>query len=349
MLLTFKHLVTPYCLVFLLLTHLIYTPVIAQNADNNPSKAFNPTFEGNLFGIFTTNTTPSLGDTVIIEITSGQISRDSISSARWFIDGELDESFNDFSEIEFKVFDLSKPITITCKISFYYTGIEQYLVQEVTLHPVQLDVIWEGEVVTPAHYLGYPRPTINAPIRVSADLLYQGENRVYTEEDFSFIWNIAGKKVQGVRGIGGSVITIPDESIYNLSKLNVEVIATKLDDQSFVVKREVVISRSSPRLLVYESQAIHGVLHNKVFDGNISSKKITLLVYPYFFPLKIFNDGSITYRWFLNDKEDPGQNSRKVDLSLDGGEGLFFFKIIAEWGEGEKLRQQSKYDFVIEL
>ncbi len=340
MLSIFRHSNTPYYLICVLLIHLSYIPVIAQNI---PAAS-------DLLGISASTTTPALGDTVTIKVTSGQVSKSAVDSTKWFINGKIDEKFNDLLQIDFKVLDLSRPTTITCNITFYYGGLRQQLTQEIIIYPVRLDIIWEGEVVTPAHYLGYPLPGRDAPIRVSADLLYQSGTSVFTERDFSFVWEVNGRVFQGAQGVGKSVIIIPSEPRYDLPKIKVTVTAKKLNNQSFVVKRSVTIPRNFPKLLVYEFEALRGVLHNRAFGKNVLfSEPITLSVYPYFFSLEAFNNGTITYNWFKNGEEKLEEDSRRVNLLLSGDEGAFFLKVVAEQRKGDVLKQKAEYDFTIEL
>ena len=312
------------------------------------SVSFSQTFGGyDAYDVVVSNTGPTPGEYVDLTIRSNKSFSSSIRSVRWYVDGvERPEYENKFKLTEIAG---SSPKQVVAYIHYFdVLGERRYVEITRWLRPVIFDILWEARSVVPPLYDGHRLAGPGTPVVISAKIQHVDEGgRVYNEDDFSYRWMIESR-YHDDRGPGVSRIVYEEGGNYFNRYIIVKAEATLISDGSVAFEKTINIPVVEPRVLVYPHTLLYGLSRNQVISENtlFGTEKVTASVYPLYFDRDDFNKDAIQYKWFINNASKYLKEGRKLDISLEGEEGVLIPVRILAQNENNDLQQiDSAFNF----
>ena len=300
------------------------------------------------FILFVDEEFPSPGDTVRAAIHANEASPTSIRSVRWFLNGE--EQTRHANSLDFSFINGNSPQQLVAQIVFFdASGQRNYAEVLRWIRPVIFDIFWEGDVVTIPNYTGQKYAGPRTPILFSTKLQFiDTEGVIYTEEDFSFRWEIESRSYGG-RGPGASSLVYEEGGSLLNRSLTVRAFASLISSPSLTFDRSITVPITLPRLLVYPHTLLHGLYTDLVVPSvfSLSDQSTTFSAYPFFFDRSDFQKDRIHYRWFAGSESQPLHEKRRVDVSVEGEDTRIPLRILAE-NENEST-QRAENAFIVEL
>ena len=229
-------------------------------------------------------------------------------------------------------------------------GEERYTEISRWMRPVVFDLLWEADSVVTPLYQGHKLAGPQVPISISAKIQYTDQNGVlYTEKDFSFRWMIESR-YYGKRGPGKSKVVYKEGGDYFNNHIIVRCEATLIRNNEIDFEKVINIPIVKPRLLVYPHTLFYGLAREKVLSSDFSfgHEHTTASVYPFYFSQSDFEKNAIQYRWFVKNQTSHLKEGRKLDISIEGEEGVLIPVRIVAQNENKDL-QQSDITFSFRL
>ena len=274
---------------------------------------------------------PSPGKEVQVSIRSNQEPSVNIRSVQWFINGEEKGSLA--NKLSVPVLASNSPKQIIAKIT-YFNAFNQRKNIEITawMRPAIFDILWEADSVATPGYRGHHLAWVGAPIHLSSKIQFiDSDGEKYTEEDFSFRWEIESRFHEDTGPEASHVIYEPGGRHSN-DVISVHAEATLINKREVFLEKRIEIPMAQPRILLYSHTLLGGLLDTSVLLQETPlepDKSVTLSVYPFFFSKNDFERDTIQYEWFIDKDINPLKKGRKIDISLTGGSSSIPIRIHA--------------------
>jgi hypothetical protein len=187
-------------------------------------------------------------------------------------------------------------------------------VKTFTFNPSRINLVWEANTTAPPLYLGKPLYSAGSEYKVVAlPTVYSGRSLI-APQALSYQWSYKGQAVPQYSGLGRSVFTQSGDQLQTIEEIAVDVYygAAK------VGRGEISIPASDPLIVLYQRDALRGVLYDQALPGGISlaGREITVQAEPYYFSAATKKAGLIPFVWTLNDQEVAGPDSARGILTL---------------------------------
>ena len=275
------------------------------------------------YDVLVSNSFPSPGQYVDLTIRSNKSFVSGVRSVRWYADNVERKDYAD--KLEFTEIIGSSPKRITAYIHYFNVfGEKRYTEISRLIRPVIFDILWEADSVVTPLYKGHKLAGPQVPVKISAKVQYvDSSDFTHTENDFSFRWMI-DSRYHKERGPGVSSVLYEKGGDYFNRYIIIRAEATLISDGEVSFERTINVPIVEPRILVYPHSLLYGLSQKKVisqetlFDG----EKITASVYPFYFSQTDFAKDAIQYKWFVNNEVSHLKEGRKLDVSIEGNEGV---------------------------
>jgi hypothetical protein len=281
--------------------------------------------------------TPSAGDTVhfTVEGPIYDLPKDSIT---WNVNGKQLASGIGATSVDTSVDAKSDPLDVSVTVTDPVWGIAS---NELTLVPLQLDILYDAPTYVPPFYRGRTLPSAGGTLRLQAIARFMQNGTLIPNSSITYTWSRNGEVMGNLSGIGQSQISIDSPPLYGTDTISVRATAK---NETLSASASVVIPNTSPVLALYEDHPLFGVTYFSALSGQIAaSGEMTVAAIPYFAPTVSLNDPTLEFNWLLNDAElsasstkrneitlTADQNSAKVHLDVTSTNN-FFLNAASDW------------------
>ena len=180
--------------------------------------------------------------------------------------------------------------------------------------PSRINLVWEAYTTTPTLYRGKALYSAGSDYKVVAlPTVYSGGSRVAASA-LSYQWFYRDTAVPEASGLGRNVFVRTGDQLQPGEDIAVEVYY----GVDKVGRAELFVPAAQPFILLYQRDALRGVLYDTALPAAISlvGKEITIRAEPYYFSAATAKAGLIPFVWILNDTETAGPDSAQGILTL---------------------------------
>ncbi len=216
-------------------------------------------------------------------------------------------------------------------------------VKTFTFNPSRINLVWEAYTSAPPLYLGKPLYSAGSDYKVVAlPTVYTGKSRIAASA-LTYQWFYKGESVPEASGLGRSVLTRTGDQLQPSERVSVEVYY----GVNKVGYSELAIPASAPSILLYQRDALRGVLYDFAIPAAISlaGREITVKAEPYNFSTNTLRSGLIPFVWTLNNNETTGPDSARGILTLrqsGSGKGSAVLGVSMQNNNSEQLIQTAR-------
>ncbi len=180
--------------------------------------------------------------------------------------------------------------------------------------PSNVNLIWEVDTSAPLLFLGKPLYSAGSFVKVAAFPTVVVNGSRVAAQSLSYQWTRRDQALPAQSGLGRNTLSFDGDQLQPEENIGVDVYL----GTSLVAKGSVVIPVTQPQLLLYERDALRGVLYDAALPQGISlaKKEITISAQPYYFSNSSLKTGALQYSWMLNTDEITGPDSAKGLLTL---------------------------------
>ncbi|OGZ08480.1 MAG: hypothetical protein A3C13_00920 [Candidatus Lloydbacteria bacterium RIFCSPHIGHO2_02_FULL_50_11] len=231
----------------------------------------------------------------------------------WYIDKEVLQSGVGKKSVEVMTKDFGQTVTINVVIA---TSLGTRYDKQFLLRPVEVDLLWEADTVTPPFYKGKALPTYKSIVKATAISRFNS----FTSDPSSSFHKWTTNYTQGLgEGLGKSSAIIPMKYSGSSVSVSVKVDNTGAEGGSGTATKNIV--GVDPLLLFYEDAPLAGIRFDRALFGNIEvgGTAFTVRAAPYFFSNDDLVNANVIYSWFKdNVKIATGLDSNKLILGKEG-------------------------------
>ncbi len=217
-----------------------------------------------------------------------------------------------------------------------------FFTQTFSFNPSRINLLWEAYTTVPPLYKGKALYSAGSDYKVVAlPTVYSGSARVAASA-LSYQWFYKGDSVPEQSGLGRNTFTNTGDQLQAGEDIAVEVYY----GVNKVGRAELFLATRDPLIVLYQRDALRGVLYNTAIPSAISlaGKEITLQAEPYYFSAASKKAGLIPFVWTLNDTETTGPDSARGILTLrqtGSGEGRATVGVSMQNGNADQLIQTA--------
>lgn len=180
--------------------------------------------------------------------------------------------------------------------------------------PSLINLVWEADTTVPNFYRGKALYSAGSPLKVVAfPVVYSGTSRIAAGA-LSYQWSRNGELDQDASGLGKYTYSFMGNQLQNAEDVSVDAYygAAK------VAHAEVNIPAVRPQLVLYQRDALRGLLLDTAFPPTVSllGKELTLQAVPYYFSRPDSENGQLTYSWTLGGQDATGPDAQNGILTL---------------------------------
>ena len=186
--------------------------------------------------------------------------------------------------------------------------------KQFVFNPSAVNLVWEADTTVPPFYRGKALYSAGSPLRVVAlPVVIVGNSRIAANA-LSYQWSVNDQLQPAMSGLGRSSISFTGDQLNAAEIISVDAYygAAK------VASGEVTVPASEPQLVLYERNALRGLILDVAFPSTITlvGKEITVQAVPFYFSRPNSTSGSLQYAWQLNGQEATGPNAQDGILTL---------------------------------
>ncbi|MEX0931473.1 MAG: hypothetical protein WDZ88_01845 [Candidatus Paceibacterota bacterium] len=254
--------------------------------------------------------------TITIQSFGTDLNRANIS---WYINGELTQSGIGLRSFEFTTGNVGSRNDVEMVAQ---TVEGNFLTQDFSFIPSNVDLVWEALTYTPPFYKGRAVYTYGAPVKVVAlpDLRVSG--RPLNPEELFYEWKIGNKNIPSATGYGKQVYFVREEDTLN-GPMTIGVTVSDRN-KDLVAEKKIVLAPASPELYFYRFDPLLKTQYERAYSSGatFNTPEFTLVASPYFFPTQDKKDSSLTYRWSVNGEGVAPQTSDPSLITLRPERGV---------------------------
>lgn len=186
--------------------------------------------------------------------------------------------------------------------------------KDFVFRPSAVNLVWEADTSAPPLYEGKPLYSAGSALKIVAFPLIVINGSRAAAQSLSFQWSVNDQPLTAQSGLGRSSITIPGDQLQPEEDISVDVAL----GSNIVARGSVSVPATQPELLLYERDALRGVLYDEALPQGISltSKEITIAAQPYYFSKSALAAGLLQYSWQLDGSDISGPDSARGILTL---------------------------------
>ncbi len=188
--------------------------------------------------------------------------------------------------------------------------------------PSAVNLVWEADTSAPPLFMGKPLYSAGSSLKVVAFPTVVVNGSRVAAQSLSYQWTRGDLALPAQSGLGRNTLSLQGDQL----QLQEDVVVNVYLGNSLVAQGGISIPASQPQLLLYERNALRGVLYDAALPQGIalSNKEITIAAQPYNFSNSSLAAGALQYAWMLDGNEITGPDSARGILTLrqtGGGNG----------------------------
>lgn len=186
--------------------------------------------------------------------------------------------------------------------------------KQFTFRPSAVNLVWEVDTSAPPLYAGKPLYSAGSPIKVVAFPAVVVNGARVAAQSLSFQWTRQDQALPAQSGLGRNTLSLDGDQL----QAQEEIVVSVYLGNSLVAQGGIAIPASQPQILLYERNALRGVLYDAALPQGISleNKEITIAAQPYYFSAPSLRAGALQYEWSLDGNEITGPDSSRGVLTL---------------------------------
>lgn len=186
--------------------------------------------------------------------------------------------------------------------------------KDFVFRPSSVNLVWEADTSAPPLYAGKPLYSAGSPLKVVAFPTVVINGSRVAAQSLSYQWTRQDQGLPEQSGIGRNILSIQGDQLQAQESIGVGVYL----GTSLVARGSVVIPASQPQLMLYERNALRGILYDTALPAGIAlaNKEITIAAQPYYFSNSSLKGGALQYSWELDGNEITGPDSARGILTL---------------------------------
>lgn len=229
----------------------------------------------------------------------------------WTRDGKVVEQGTGISTFNFTAPALGQTTTVSVEIDSDTQGT---ITNSWTFTPSVISLLWEANTTVPPFYAGKPLYSAGSPLTVVAFPTVYSGGKLINASALSYQWSVGGNPDTQDSGLGRYSLSYTGNELENSEDVSVDVYYGNAE----VGYGEVVIPATQPQLLLYQRDALRGLLLDQALPSGISlnGSEITVQAEPYYFSNDSKESGTLTYDWQLDGTDITGPDSAQGILTL---------------------------------
>lgn len=181
--------------------------------------------------------------------------------------------------------------------------------------PSTVNLLWEADTTVPPFYLGKALYSGGSSYKVVAyPTVYNSSGARILPSALGYQWSRTDKKIPDQSGLGRNVLRMTGDQLQQSEDIAVDVYygAAK------VARGEISIAAATPGVVLYERDALRGVIYDTALPQAISltNQEITIQAEPFYFSNAAKRNGLLPFSWTLNDQPVTGPDTDKGILTL---------------------------------
>lgn len=270
---------------------------------------------GGLGGLFSEVETPSPGleispthpgsrDEVVVSLPPTLINVS--GGVRWFLNGEAQTEYDNQREFSF----ISGRIGESMRVVAHIMGggaIQSRLEKVITAR--ELDIVIEGDGMTPYFYKGRTLPSGSTPVSLTA-IPHTGDGTPYTE--YSYKWTVDGRVLNGGGARGLYQISLEEPS----ARPSIVRVDVTNNSGQLVVSKTFGLVPYKPVVRFYEINPLRGTSRVAISDDiPVTSSEVTVRAEPYYFDESLLEQEH-EVQWTVNRRgiDNPSDDLQEITL-----------------------------------
>ena len=288
---------------------------------------------------------PRANQIVTVKIESFSIDLDRADRITWLVNEEVVAGGAGVKEMQFKTGELGTRSVIDVVVETIDSGT---IIENITVSPAEVDLLWEADSYTPPFYKGKALPASDAEITIVAMPEFVNSNgRKLRADELIFTWEKDGKVLGSLSGRGKNSLNIVGPKIFRATSIQVDVESA---DGKLQGKGVEIISAVSPKIVFYENDIIFGIKYENAIrnDFTLLNEEIKVTAHPYFFSSERRTNFDFDYEWRVDGGEvssSPDDESSIVLRQIGAGEGSAQVSLSIQ--NEDKILQFAKENFSI--
>lgn len=213
------------------------------------------------------------------------------------------------------------------------------------IRPGLIDIVWEGNTVTPPFYGARPLPNGGSSLTLLAVPQLSVDGRVVDPSILSYSWRVDGIPVTNQSGYGkSSAILMPPRfgSAFTVS------VSVTNQEGTAQAQSSVVIRPQTPKIIIYENAPLLGVRFNRIVSGLFSFKgdEVSFSAYPLF----ASSVQALTYEWSIDGKPFTVDQFKPLDVKFRKvGEGVSSHAVTITFNNPRNFIENGKGTFGLQF
>lgn len=285
---------------------------------------------------------PGPGEVVYVSATSYGTDLNS-ANFTWMINGKTQKFGVGEKSFSFTTGDINTTTVLDISIE---TRSGEIIRKNFRVRPVSIDLIWESEGFVPPFYKGKALFSHQNKVTVIAQPhIISSNGQEIGAKNLIYTWKKNGSVIESASGFGKNIYSFVSPLISRPSKIEVEV--STVDDTRKGYS-SITLNPTEPSILFYKKDPVNGIEFQKSLQNTaelLNSKEVTVVSVPLFFGTETPNDGSLSFRWFINGslvKDTPNQ-SVQVFRPIEGTSGTAKISLSIE--NNRKILQSASNNF----
>lgn len=195
------------------------------------------------------------------------------------------------------------------------------MTREVVFAPAEVHLVWEANTSVPPLYRGKALYSLGSAVTVTAFPQVIVNGSTLSPNNLSFRWQRNGSAVAGQSGTGRNTLTFQGDQLKTGESVAVDVYF----GDALVARSSLFIPAATPQIRLYQRDPLRGVLFDQALPNVVAltGRELTVQAVPYFFASESLSDGSLVYKWTLNNSSTSGPDAARGLLTLrQAGEGV---------------------------
>lgn len=233
------------------------------------------------------------------------------ATVTWSLNGAVAKQGIGASSFSFTTGDLGEQSTVHLTIDSATQGTITHVF---TFIPSTINLVWEADTSVPPLYAGKALYSAGSSLTIVAFPTVIISGKKVAAQSLSYQWSVNDTPQPADSGTGKYVLSYSGDQLQDGESVAVDVYFGALK----VGHGELTIPATAPQLLLYNKDALRGVVWDQALPASIAlnTPEITLQAQPYFFDNASLTNGLISWSWVLNGASVTGPDSDQGILTL---------------------------------
>ncbi|PIP87449.1 hypothetical protein COW81_00240 [Candidatus Campbellbacteria bacterium CG22_combo_CG10-13_8_21_14_all_36_13] len=210
-----------------------------------------------------------------------------------------------------------------------------------------VEILWEADSYTPPFYKGKALKSGPSTLSVTAmSHIYNETGSPIDASTLYYKWYLGSRVLGGISGIGQNHVSIATS--LRDDTIGVDVLSN--DRETTYAKANVIVTNTTPEVLLYYKNPLLGILFNSILSKNfpIKDREAELVAFPLYFDSNNNNSSKLIYTWSINNervKSGDGENSVIFQKIGEVEDSIISISIKNK----ENVFQSTKSNFILSL